>query len=90
MTPVYQTPPRPPFYHPTVSRATTLDWLKGAKMNYIQNTSMALNNAVQSGPALYGAKSCSIALHCTGLHWVVLSCNALTFFCTTLHCAALC
>ena len=105
MTPVYQTPPRPPFHHPTVSRATKLDWHTGAKINYIQNTSMALNHAVLSGPELYCATSCCAApqrqykaewrytmLHRAELHNAVLRCIALNcavLRCTARYCAAL-
>jgi hypothetical protein len=31
--PVYQTPPRPPLHHPTISRVTKLDWRKGARID---------------------------------------------------------
>jgi hypothetical protein len=98
MTPVYQTPPRPPFHHPTVSRATKLDWHTGAKINYIQNTSMALNHAVLSGPELYCATSCCAApqqqykaeWRYTMLHradCAVLRCFAL--YCDTLRCTVM-
>jgi hypothetical protein len=58
--PVYQTPPRTPLHHPTVSRATKLDWLKRAKIDKIPKNKIGgfwqkVHDTEQCNTAQHGA-----------------------------------